>query len=153
MSDSPSHSEFLSSLPQPPGETSHVFNSLISFSHFALFPSSFPTFRLDHLSSITSSTCIDNLTFEFENRIRLFKSPGWPSFYFLLCHTGGRVGSFLTGGTGIIWNHDNGAHEGSDCVFYSLIWALQNEWLRMHDSARKLLNFYCLQVPISYQIS
>jgi len=33
-----------------------------------------------------------------------------------------------TGGTGVTWTHNNEAHRGSDSVFYSLIWALRNEW-------------------------
>jgi hypothetical protein len=32
-----------------------------------------------------------------------------------------------TGETGVTSNHDNEAHRGSDSVFDSLIWALQNE--------------------------
>ena len=56
-------------------------------------------------------------------------------------------------GTGVTSNHDNEAHRGSESVFYSLIWALQNEWLFLCASARTLLNFHCLQVTIYYQIS
>ncbi len=37
-----------------------------------------------------------------------------------------------TGGTGVTSNLDNEAHRGSDFVFYSLIWALHNEWLFPH---------------------
>ena len=54
-----------------------------------------------------------------------------------------------TGGTGVTSNHDNEAHRGSDSVSYSLICAL----LFLRASARTLLNFHCLRVTISYQIS
>ena len=43
-------------------------------------------------------------------------------------------------------------HRGSDFVFYSLIRALQNEWLFLRASARTLLNFHCVRVAISYQL-
>ncbi len=53
-----------------------------------------------------------------------------------------------TGGTGVTSNHDNEAHRGSDSVFYSLIWALQSEWLFLRASAHTLLNFHCLRVTV-----
>ena len=56
-------------------------------------------------------------------------------------------------GNRVTSNHDNETHWGSASVFYSLIWALQNEWLFLHASARTFLNFHGLRVTISYQIS
>jgi hypothetical protein len=52
-------------------------------------------------------------------------------------------------------NNDKEARQGSasDSAFCSLIWVLQNEWLFLSVSARTLLKFHCLPVPISYQIS
>ena len=59
-----------------------------------------------------------------------------------------------TAGTGVTSNHHNEDHRGSDSVkVYSLIWALQNETLPARASARTLLDFHCLRVTISYQIS
>jgi hypothetical protein len=64
------------------------------------------------------------------------------------------IGRGGTRGTGVTSNHgDNETHRSSDSVFYNLIWALQNEWLFLHASARTLLNFHGLQGTISYQIS
>ncbi len=52
-------------------------------------------------------------------------------------------------------NHDNQDQRGPRLrlVFYSLIWALQNDWLFLRASALTLLNFHCLRVTISCQIS
>ena len=52
-----------------------------------------------------------------------------------------------TGGTGVTSNHDNEAHRGSDSVFYSLIWALQNEFCkasgRVSSNQRKSVDSSC----------
>jgi hypothetical protein len=41
----------------------------------------------------------------------------------------------------------------STVLICKLIWDLQNEWLFLHASVHTLLNFHCLRVTISYQIS
>ncbi len=54
-----------------------------------------------------------------------------------------------TGGTGVTSNHDNEANRGSGSVFYSLIWALQNEFCkasgpwRVSSNQRKSVDSSC----------